>query len=78
MTIVGVVDNVQQRPARAGEFDPVVYLPLAANPDWAVNILVQSSSAPGLVASQVQEQGACVIPARRALSIDPAHTLKQG
>ena len=44
MTIVGVVANVQQRPPNDGSFDPVVYVPLAANPDWSVNILVRGST----------------------------------
>ena len=41
MTIVGVVANVQQRPPNDGSFDPIVYVPLAANPDRTVNILVR-------------------------------------
>ena len=56
MTIVGVVANVQQRPPNDGSFDPVVYVPLAANPDWSVNILVRGSPEPGVVSSQVQDR----------------------
>jgi ABC-type antimicrobial peptide transport system permease subunit len=61
MTIVGVVPNVQQRPNDRG-FDPVVYVPLAANPAAAVNILVRGSSPLGLLSSQVQEQLRAVDP----------------
>jgi putative ABC transport system permease protein len=61
MTIVGVVPNVQQRPADRG-FDPVVYVPLAAEPAAAVNILVRGSSPLGLMSSQVQEQLRAVDP----------------
>jgi putative ABC transport system permease protein len=56
LTIVGVVSNVQQRPPIDGGFDPVVYVPLAVEADWGVNILVRSTSTVGLVVSQVQEQ----------------------
>ena len=61
MTIVGVVPNVQQRPNDRG-FDPVVYVPLAANPAAAVNILVRGSSPLGLMSSQVHEQLRAVDP----------------
>ncbi len=56
VTIVGVVANVQQRPPVDGGFDPVVYVPLTAEADRGVNVLVRSTSTVGLVVSQVQEQ----------------------
>jgi predicted permease len=62
MTIVGIVANVQQRPPSAGNFDPVVYIPLAADPAWGVNVLVRSPITPGLVASQVQDQLRAIDP----------------
>jgi putative ABC transport system permease protein len=62
MTIVGVVSNVQQRPPSDGSFDPVIYVPLAANPDWSVNILVRSSLTVGLVVARVQEQVRAIDP----------------
>jgi len=62
MTIAGVVANVQQRPPNDGSFDPVVYVPLAANPDWSVNILVRGSPEPGVVSSQVQDQIRAIDP----------------
>ncbi len=55
-TNVGVVSNVRQRPPSDGGFDPVVYVPLAAEADSGVNILVRSTSTVGLAVSQVQEQ----------------------
>ena len=55
MTIIGVVANVQQRPLNDGSFDPVVYVPLAGNPDWSINILVRGSTELGVVSSQVQD-----------------------
>jgi predicted permease len=62
MTIVGIVANVQQRPPSAGDFDPVVYVPLAADPVPGVNILVRSPVAPGIVAAQVQDQLRAIDP----------------
>jgi predicted permease len=56
MTIVGVVANDQQRPPDDGSFDPVVYIPLAANPYWEINILVRGSEELGVVSSRVQDQ----------------------
>jgi predicted permease len=62
MTIVGVVTNVQQRPPNDGSFDPVVYVPLAGNPDWSINILVRGSTELGVVSSQVQGQIRAIDP----------------
>ena len=56
MEIVGLVANVQQRPGNDGSFDPVVYVPLAANADWSVNILVRGSTDLGAVSAQIQDQ----------------------
>jgi hypothetical protein len=62
MTIVGVTTNVQQRPPNDGSFDPVVYVPFAANVVGGVNILARSSSPVGLVAAQVQARVGAVDP----------------
>jgi predicted permease len=62
MTIVGIAANVQQRAPNDGSFDPVVYVPLKANPDWGVNILVRGSFELGAVASAVQDHVRAVDP----------------
>jgi putative ABC transport system permease protein len=62
MTIVGLVANVQQRTPDDGSFDPVVYIPLAANADSGVNILVRGSTELGVVSSQVQDQIRAIDP----------------
>jgi putative ABC transport system permease protein len=56
MTIVGLVENVQQRPPDGGGFDPVAYVPLAANAGLGIDILARGSTELGFVSSQVQEQ----------------------
>jgi len=62
MPIVGVVANVQQRPGNDGSFDPVVYVPLAANAEWSVSILVRGSMDLGAVNAQIQDQIRTVDP----------------
>ena len=62
MTIVGIVANVQQRPGNDGSFDPVAYIPLIANADWGVNILVRGSMDLGAVSSQVQDHIRAIDP----------------
>jgi ABC-type antimicrobial peptide transport system permease subunit len=62
MTIVGLVANVQQRTPDDGSFDPVVYVPLSANADWGVSVLVRGSTELGVVSSQVQDQIRAIDP----------------
>ncbi len=42
MTIVGVAQNVRQRPEQNLEFDPVVYVPYASDVVWNMNVLLRS------------------------------------
>jgi predicted permease len=43
MTIVGVAQNVRQRPPADGGFDPVVYVTLATDVVWSANVLVRTN-----------------------------------
>jgi predicted permease len=54
LTIVGVVDNLRQRSTAGGAFDPVVYLPLDANPIARINILVRSDLPLTTIASTIR------------------------
>jgi predicted permease len=56
MTIVGVVNNIRQRTLQTGQFDPVVYVPLAGNPPGRTNIIVRSNLETGRLASVLREQ----------------------
>jgi predicted permease len=56
MTVVGVTRNVRQRTTESGAFDPVLYLPVAANPPVRINVLARSDAALAAVASSVREQ----------------------
>ena len=56
VTVVGVVANVRQREIDPLAFDPIVYLPYAANPLTWASILVRTESDVALVASQVRER----------------------
>jgi predicted permease len=56
LTIVGVVQNVRQRPPADGGFDAVVYVPFGGNVVFAANLLVREPSDPGLAASLIGEQ----------------------
>ena len=62
MTIVGVAQNVRQRPPRDGGFDPVVYVPYGYNVVWNSSILVRSPSEPALAASLLREQLRAIDP----------------
>ena len=56
LTIVGVVQNIRQRPPQDGGFDAVAYVPFAGNVTSGVNVLVREPSDPGLAASLLREQ----------------------
>jgi putative ABC transport system permease protein len=56
LTIVGVVQNVRQRPPADGGFDAVVYVPFGGNVVFGANLLVREPSEPGLAASLIGEQ----------------------
>jgi putative ABC transport system permease protein len=62
LTIVGVAQNVRQRPPQDGGFDPVVYVPHAYNVVWNSNVLVRSPSEPALAASLLREQLRAIDP----------------
>jgi predicted permease len=53
MTIVGVVENVRQRPTESGDFDLVLYIPLAQAAPTRANILVRSRAADVLRAAAI-------------------------
>jgi putative ABC transport system permease protein len=55
MTIVGVAQNVRQRPPADGGFDPVVYVPNTSNALWSTNVLVRGPADPGLAASLLRQ-----------------------
>jgi predicted permease len=56
LTIVGVVQNVRQRPPVDGGFDAVAYVPFAGNAVFGTNVLVREPFDPGLAASLLSEQ----------------------
>jgi predicted permease len=62
LTIVGLVANVQQRPPNDGGYDPIAYVPLAANAELGVDILVRGSTELAVVSSQVQDQIRAIDP----------------
>jgi putative ABC transport system permease protein len=62
LTIVGVVQNVRQRPPVDGGFDAVAYVPYTTNVLWATNVLVKEPPEPGLAASLLREQLRAVDP----------------
>jgi predicted permease len=56
LTIVGVVQNVRQRPPVDGGFDAVAYVPFAGNVVFGTNVLVRDPSDPGLAAVLLSDQ----------------------
>jgi predicted permease len=56
LTIVGVAANVRQRTTGSGDFDPVVYLPVAANPPARTNIIVRSNDGLPRIAAVLREE----------------------
>jgi putative ABC transport system permease protein len=55
LTVVGVVRNVRQRPTASGAFDPVVYLPLTANPVARINVLVRADANAAAITAAVRD-----------------------
>ena len=62
MTIVGVVQNVRQRPPQDGGFDAVVYVPFAGDTVFGTNVLVRSPSDPALALSMLQPHLSAIDP----------------
>ena len=56
LTVVGVAQNIRQRPTQDGGFDPVVYVPYAFNVVSNSNVLVRVPSEPALAASLLRSQ----------------------
>jgi putative ABC transport system permease protein len=56
LTIVGVAQNVRQRPPADGGFDAVAYVPFGGNVVFGTNVLVREPSDLGLAASLLSEQ----------------------
>ena len=54
LTIVGVVQNVRQRPPNDGGFDTVVYVPFAWNATYGMQVLVRMPSDPVLAMSTLR------------------------
>jgi len=62
LTVVGVVQNVRQRPPVDGGFDSVAYVPFAGNVVYGTNVLVREPSDPGLAAALLREQLRAIDP----------------
>jgi putative ABC transport system permease protein len=62
LTVIGLVQNVRQRPPVDGGFDPVLYVPIAYNVLWSTNVLVRSPSEPALAASLLRDQLRAIDP----------------
>jgi predicted permease len=62
LTIVGVMPNIRQRNLQELETDPVVYMPLRANPARGVGLLVRTSADPGSAAPLLREAVSAVQP----------------
>ena len=62
LTIVGVIPNIRQRDVQELETDPVVYMPLRANPVRGVALLVRTSADLGTVTPLLRETMSAVQP----------------
>ena len=62
MTIVGVAQNVRQRPAATLDFDPVVYVTLATDVVWNANVLLRTDGDIGAAAAALRTQVAALDP----------------
>jgi putative ABC transport system permease protein len=62
MTIVGVVQNVRQRPAPGMGFDPVVYVPFTADVVWNMNVLLRTDGDMAAAAAALRAQVASIDP----------------
>jgi len=54
-TIVGVVPNLRQRDVRQAEPDPVVYVPVRAEPTWFMALIVRTEGDPGKATAVVRD-----------------------
>ncbi len=54
-TIVGVVPNLRQREVQQPEPDPVVYVPVRAEPTWFMALIVRTESDPGKATALVRD-----------------------
>jgi putative ABC transport system permease protein len=61
-TIVGVAQNVRQRPAQPSEFDPVVYVPYTADVVWNMNLLLRADGDLAAAAAAMRAQVSAVDP----------------
>jgi putative ABC transport system permease protein len=61
-TIVGVAQNVRQRPAQTFEFDPVVYVPYTADVVWNMNLLLRADGDLAAAAAAMRAQVSAVDP----------------
>ncbi len=62
LTIVGVMPNIRQRALQELETDPVVYMPLRANPVRGVGLLVRTSADVGSVTPLLRDAISAVQP----------------
>jgi predicted permease len=62
LTVVGVVQNVRQRPPVDGGFDAVAYVPFGGNVVFGTNVLVRDPSDPALAASLLSAQLRAIDP----------------
>jgi predicted permease len=54
LTIVGVAPDVRQESTEGGDFDPIVYLPYAANPASGMFVITRSAAGTGVVAEAIR------------------------
>ena len=61
-TIIGVAQNVRQRPAEPAAFDPVVYVPYAADVVWNMNVLLRTTGDTAAAAAALRAQVSSIDP----------------
>jgi len=62
LTIVGVMPNIRQRAVQEVETDPVVYMPLRANPIRGASLLVRTTADPGSAIPLIREAMSAIEP----------------
>jgi putative ABC transport system permease protein len=62
LTIVGVSQNVRQRPGPDMGFDPVVYVPFASDVAWNMNLLLRTDGDMATAAAALRAQVAAIDP----------------
>jgi putative ABC transport system permease protein len=62
MTIVGVAQNVRQRPPDNVGFDAVVYVPYASDVVWNMNVLLRTAGDPAAAAAALRAEVAAIDP----------------